>query len=124
MSGEQPLTSSQASVEGWQRGRKRREKTWRGGKESKAPSNFPTDAWQLNTLLSIMTILRTPCDKYIGVIVLEEAEVMKTHWRAADRGKCWEGSQHLRHWKAGGSPSDVYGEPGTILLMGLFVTLN
>lgn len=25
---------------------------------------------------------------------------MKTPWRAADRGELWEGSQHLRHWKA------------------------
>lgn len=103
---------------------KRREKTWTGGKESNAPSKFLTDVWHLNTLLSIMAILRTPCVKYIGVIVLEEAEVMKTHWRAASGGKCWEGSQRLRHWKAGGSPSDVYGEPVTVLLMGLFVTLN
>lgn len=57
-----------------------------------------------------MAIWRTPCDRYIGVTASEEAGVMKTCWRAADRGKSWEGSQHLRHWEAGGCPSDVDSE--------------
>ena len=112
MCGEQPTTSSKASLDGAAEREEDsgKEKEQRDGKESEVPSNFLNCAWHSGTLLSVMTISRTPCDKYIGVTASEEAEVMKTHWRAADRGKCWEGSQHLRHWKTGGCPSDVYGE--------------
>lgn len=112
MCGEQPTTSSKASLDGAveREEESSTKKEQRDGKESEVLSNFLNYAWHSSTLLSVMAIWRTPCDKYIGVTASEEVEVMKTRWRAADRGERWEGSQHLRHWKAGGCPSDVYGE--------------
>lgn len=76
MCGEQPTTSSKASLDG---AAEREEKSSKeDGKESEVLSKFLNYAWHSGTLLSVMAISRTPCDKYIGVTASEEAEVMKT----------------------------------------------
>lgn len=112
MCGEQPTTSSKACLDeaAEKVEESSKDKEQRDGKESEVPSKFLDCAWYSDTMLSVTAISRTPYDKYIGVTALEEAEVMKSCWRAADRGMCWEGSQHLRRWKAGGCPSDVCSE--------------
>lgn len=112
MCGEQPKASSKSSLGGASEREEgsSKEKGQRNDKESEVLSKFPNCAWLWDTLPSATAISRTPCDRYMGVTALEEAGVMKTCWRAADRGKRWEGSQHLRHWEAGGCPSDVDSE--------------
>jgi len=124
MCGEPPTTSSKASLDGAAEKEEEssEEKEQRDSKESEVLSNFLNCSSHSGTLLSAMAISRTPRDKYIRVTASEEAEVMKTKSRAADRGKRWEGSQHLRHWKAGGCPSDVYGESQRVSCSGGYLS--
>lgn len=109
--GEQPTAPSKHSLDGASEREEgsSEEKEQKNDKESEALSSLNC-ACLWDTLPSATAIWRAPCDRYIGVTALEEAGVMKTCWRAADRGKLWEGSQHLRHREAGGCPSDVDSE--------------